>query len=137
LLGVIRVTGSGKALVKAGHINPYIRGPWEPAVSPTQIDDWNRCERYWGFRTLTKQRYEQNLGAFRGERGHEMLEGWGLYHLPPEGFADKFAIDVAMQFPEDLEEKRISAVDYASRLVATVNKMTVHLPEPPFQTEKI
>lgn len=106
---------------------------WEPTVSPTQIDDWHLCERYWGFRTLVKGQYVQNIGAFRGEWGHKMLEAWGRTHTPPENLANDFALEVALQFPKDLDDKRISGTDYAARLVDTVNKMTPFLPEPPFE----
>ncbi len=107
---------------------------WTPACSPTDIDDWNLCERKWGFRRLTKS-YVQNIGAWRGDTGHHMLESWGKDRTPPEKFADTYAIDVAMKFATDLTEKRISATDYVARLVATVNKMTPLLlihGEPPF-----
>lgn len=105
---------------------------WVPTVSPSQIEAFNLCERKWAFQTVAKVPFVQNIGAWRGDTGHKMLEAFGRDRTPPERLADAFALEVALNYSKDLDEKHISATDYVSRIVGTVNKMTPLYPDPPW-----
>src|SRR5258708_544877 len=100
-------------------------------VSASQVEDFYTCQRKWGLRRLA--RYEQNIGAFRGESAHGLLEAWGQHRTPPEQGEARIAAAVAARYPLDLAEKRITAEEYAARIVAVVNKMIPLLPDPPWE----
>jgi len=105
---------------------------WIPHVSPTQVDDFNLCERKWAFRQFSPKE-PPNIGAFRGDSGHRILEAYGKDRTPPEIHEANLARGLASRFSEDLAEKKISAEDYAARIIATCNKMIPLLPEPPWE----
>lgn len=102
-------------------------GYWSSA---TQVEDWYLCQRKWGFRRLAK--FAPNIGAFRGDSAHKLLEAYGRDNTPPEHGEAEIVRGLAA-YADDLAEKNISAEDYAARIVAVVNKMTPLLPAPPWE----
>jgi len=100
-------------------------------VSASQIEDWYTCPRKWGLRRLAK--FQQNIGAFRGDSAHKLLEAWGRDRTPPERGEAAIVRELVASYTGDLEEKKISAEEYAARIVAVVNKMIPLLPDPPWE----
>ncbi len=110
---------------------------WEPAISPSAISAFDEnqdggCQRKWGFRSLVRQEYKQDIGAFRGESVHAILEAYGWLRVPPVNHQAGIVAALKAKYATDLAEKKISAEDYADRIVAVAHKMIPLAPEPPW-----
>lgn len=104
----------------------------EPTVSPSSYDTHELCARKFGFRLRDK--YAQNLGAFRGDSVHKILELWGTKRKPPADSEAAIINELRARYLTDLTDRPYPTTpeEYAGRIVALAHKMIGFLPDPPW-----
>lgn len=100
------------------------------AVSASQVEAFNLCERKWAFRT--EEKYAQNIGAFRGESVWLLVQRYGKDGTPPENSRANLVKALATRYTADLDEKGTSPDEYAGRIIALANKLIELYPQPPW-----